>query len=401
MSIQTQQLYYKDPYQKEYIAKVLNTQIDGLFIWLLLDHCIFYPGGGGQYPDQGFINEQPLLEINKKGNEIWLKIENNSSLNIGDTVKTQLDWPFRYFNMQAHTAQHLLSGILFNQFNIKTVSVYFTKEAFAIEIDVNSLNENIISELISLANRKIRENKSVHVKMISKDKLDDFPIRRFPEGIEHLRTIRIEDVDWTACGGLHVKQLSEIQVIQHLYTEKIRGRYRLFFTCGLKALEKFNFYTQTFKSLRTLFTCNDSDIYQKVEQLQSELKSNLFQLGQLQSLLLENMLKSDLNVKDSTIKVVPLPDEINFSTQVINKVLNKMEENVIVYSYDTNTKKCLIMSNTGIDIRKHLMPLLDSGTIKGGGKGGFFQGKCESREDIDQAIKILHESFEGENYGQS
>ncbi|MCD6355899.1 MAG: hypothetical protein J7L66_01330, partial [Anaerolineaceae bacterium] len=49
----TKLLYQTDSYQKEFSALVIKTMIESNTI--ILDQTLFYPGGGGQVYDHGFL----------------------------------------------------------------------------------------------------------------------------------------------------------------------------------------------------------------------------------------------------------------------------------------------------------------------------------------------------------
>ncbi|HJW65922.1 MAG TPA: alanine--tRNA ligase, partial [Candidatus Bathyarchaeia archaeon] len=106
----TEQLYYADAYSKEFDAKVLKTTEDG---FVVLDRTCFYPEGGGQPADHGFLIFSGLtaevVDVRKSGKVIAHKI--TGSLPTEDAiVKGMLDWERRYALMKAHTATHLVNG---------------------------------------------------------------------------------------------------------------------------------------------------------------------------------------------------------------------------------------------------------------------------------------------------
>jgi alanyl-tRNA synthetase len=58
----TQRLYFNDPYRTNFEATVINrTEVDGK-PGLVLDRTCFYPAGGGQKCDMGFLNDVPVVD---------------------------------------------------------------------------------------------------------------------------------------------------------------------------------------------------------------------------------------------------------------------------------------------------------------------------------------------------
>ncbi len=94
---QTEQLYYADAYLKEFDAKVLKV-IDNEFV--VLDKTCFYPEGGGQPADHGFLvfgnAKAEVVDVQKVGRVIVHKIKASLAPKEGAAVKGLLDWDKRY-----------------------------------------------------------------------------------------------------------------------------------------------------------------------------------------------------------------------------------------------------------------------------------------------------------------
>ena len=61
----TKKLFYEDLYAREFDAEVLEKQeIDGKN-FVVLDKTLFFPGGGGQPFDTGFIDGVEVLEVSE------------------------------------------------------------------------------------------------------------------------------------------------------------------------------------------------------------------------------------------------------------------------------------------------------------------------------------------------
>ncbi len=107
----TEQLYYPHPYMQEFTAKILKV-INNEFI--VLDQTCFYPEGGGQPADHGFLSwgkmKAEVIDVQKVGRVIVHKIKASSPPKEKSAVKGILDWDKRYALMKAHTATHLVNG---------------------------------------------------------------------------------------------------------------------------------------------------------------------------------------------------------------------------------------------------------------------------------------------------
>ena len=106
----TNQLYYKDPFQKQFQGKVLAV-IENKYI--VLDQTCFYPEGGGQPGDIGVIQTPagPLkvLDTQKSGRVILHHVEGKLP-KVGETVHGSIEWDRRISLMRHHTGTHLVLG---------------------------------------------------------------------------------------------------------------------------------------------------------------------------------------------------------------------------------------------------------------------------------------------------
>ncbi|NLA93140.1 MAG: alanyl-tRNA editing protein, partial [Spirochaetales bacterium] len=188
-----------------------------------LDRTIFYPEGGGQPGDRGFIDQVKVndTQLNANG-EILHQIEGESNFVAGQEVTLTLDWDHRYDFMQQHSAQHLLSGTLYTLFKIGTVSVHLGQAEISIELDTDELSEEQIVATEEAVNKVIRQNVPISAQTVKQEEIPPLNLRRSVKVEGDVRLITIEGHDLIACGGLHVKESSELGYIYYLRSERIR-----------------------------------------------------------------------------------------------------------------------------------------------------------------------------------
>ena len=104
----TEKLYYDNPYLKEWQAKVLDIVEKNGKYHILLDETAFYPEGGGQPSDKGYIDDAEVVHVYEEGKNIYQVTESKPEK---DIVNCSLDFERRYDLMQQHTGQHLLSSV--------------------------------------------------------------------------------------------------------------------------------------------------------------------------------------------------------------------------------------------------------------------------------------------------
>ena len=66
----TQKLFYENLYMTEFDATVIETEEKDGKTHILLDRTAFYPGGGGQPCDTGFLNGHPVEAAYEKNGDI-------------------------------------------------------------------------------------------------------------------------------------------------------------------------------------------------------------------------------------------------------------------------------------------------------------------------------------------
>ena len=67
----TEKLYFQDSHRSVFDARVLSCEPwkDG---WrIVLDRTVFFPEGGGQYADPGFLGEVEVVDVHEKDGVIY------------------------------------------------------------------------------------------------------------------------------------------------------------------------------------------------------------------------------------------------------------------------------------------------------------------------------------------
>ena len=239
----TQKLYMdsiESCYLKEFNAKITNINENEI----IFDKTLFYPIGGGQEWDQGRIykNEKPINILEVRGREqITHFVEQDHQLNIGDTIKGEIDWTRRYAHMRMHTAQHLLSSVAYELFDgVRTVGNQIHHNRSRVDFNPINFNDEMLNELINETNRIINKGAELKIKTMSRLEINEImPPERtnmdlVPPNVENLRVVIIGDnLDLCPCAGTHVKNILEIGEIEFL-SKKSKGKGTQRFSYTLK-----------------------------------------------------------------------------------------------------------------------------------------------------------------------
>jgi misacylated tRNA(Ala) deacylase len=232
----TQALYLNDSYLKEANAKVV--EVEGKR--LELNETIFYPEGGGQETDTGWIEfngkRVEVKRVKKEGNKIWHYIEGEVPA-VGEEVKMVLNWKRRYNHMRMHSAQHILSAIVLDLFNASTVGNQIHEKQSRMDFHPIKFNEEMLAKVKERFDEVVEEKRPVKIYYTSREKVMQTVdekrrklFERLPSFITEIRIVEIEGVDVCPCAGTHVKNTSEIGKIKIVKKDnKGKERERLVF----------------------------------------------------------------------------------------------------------------------------------------------------------------------------
>jgi len=232
-------LYMKDVdsnYIKEFDAVVTKNKKD----YILLDKTAFYPLGGGQPSDTGKIfwdqKESKVKEVIKKG-DIIKHIIDGEKPSVGSKIHAELDWDKRYMHMKMHTAQHIISGIIFDNFNARTVGNQIHADYSRVDfrpIKFSDEKLKIIEDLFNdIVDKKLpigvyKEERSTLEKRINSQRAN---LDLLPKSVSKLRIVEIKGFDICPCAGTHIKNTSELSKLKILRTEtKGKDTERLVYT---------------------------------------------------------------------------------------------------------------------------------------------------------------------------
>jgi alanyl-tRNA synthetase len=227
--LETERLYYNDPYLSTFTAQVVGISDDGCQV--VLDRTAFYPTSGGQPNDLGILDGKSVLDVIDRNEEVVHVLEAPVT---ASSAEGRIDWPRRYDHMQQHTGQHLLSAVFMDLFGFETLSFRLGGEVSTIELGTKELSEEQIHSVEERASLIVAEARPVTIHY--EDASSARGLRKPSSRAGMLRIIDIADLDRSACGGTHVRSTAEIGQIQIRRCEKVRGNIRIEFVCGRRAL---------------------------------------------------------------------------------------------------------------------------------------------------------------------
>lgn len=281
----TEKLYYSDSHMSEFSATVLSvTEENGKFA-VTLDRTAFFPEGGGQGSDTGFIGGVRVYDVQIRDGVIYHYTE--KPLKEGKQVACAIDFDRRFRNMQNHSGEHIISGIVHRLYGYENVGFHLSDE-MTVDFD-GELTRKQLDEIEDLANKAVYENLPVRAYFPKKDELDSLSYRSKKEINEDLRIVEIEGVDVCACCAPHVRLTGEIGVIKILDFFKNKGGVRLFVKCGRDALADYREKYRNILEISNLLSAKQPDASAAVVKLNNQLSAEKEETVALKKRLIAEM----------------------------------------------------------------------------------------------------------------
>ena len=166
--METEKLYYADPFLKTFTATVLDCQAGKNGYTVTLDRTAFYPEGGGQPYDTGILGGAHVTAVHDVKGEIVHYTD--APLTVGETVTGEIDWERRFRNMQGHSGEHLVSGLIHAKYGYDNVGFHLNDELCTLDLS-GPLTKEELREVEDAANEAVFANVPVQVSYPSKEEL--------------------------------------------------------------------------------------------------------------------------------------------------------------------------------------------------------------------------------------
>ncbi len=232
-------LYYQDAYLREFDARIVA--VDGHRV--VLDRTAFYPGGGGQPHDTGWLvvdgQRLPVRQVRRERSDgqVWHTLEvadgAGPALAVGQPVRGELDWERRYLLMRTHTAMHVLCGVVWRDYGAQVTGGNMEPGRGRMDFEFAGLHRELVEEIQARCNAEIRAAREVRTRILPREEAFQIPdlirtkINLLPPQIQEVRVVEIVGLDLQADGGTHVHNTREVgpmRVVDYRSKGKINKR---------------------------------------------------------------------------------------------------------------------------------------------------------------------------------
>ena len=231
----THRLELDDQTLRGWDATVLDSSPDGI----VLDTSAFYPGGGGQPPDQGVLLwggvQTRIAGVRKGDDDLYLiPAEGDPLPPAGTAVRGAVEDERRTALMRTHSGLHVLCGVVFRDYGSLVTGGNMEPFSARMDFDLPQLPDGFRDAVEAACNAEISAGRRIDVRVLPRQQAFEIPdiIRTatnlVPPDVKDVRIIDIVGLDQQADGGTHVATTSQIGKIQVVKIEnKGKGFRRL------------------------------------------------------------------------------------------------------------------------------------------------------------------------------
>ena len=383
----TEKLYDKDSYLQEFQATVISCEQKNENTWrVVLDKTAFFPEGGGQTGDTGWLKDVEVTDTHEKNGIIYH--ETKTPLEMGTKVAGKIDFAARFDKMQQHTGEHILSGIVCSTYNYNNVGFHLSSEITTLDFD-GELSPEQVHDLEIRVNQAIHENIPVQVKFPAKDELADMEYRSKIEIEGQVRIVEIPGIDRCACCAPHVKTTAEVGLLKIQSCDRHRGGCRLTIVCGMRALKDYQQKQESVGKVSAALSAKPEKIAEAVEHLQEQQAKLREQLNHIQGMYLQEKLDK-IHTEDQCVCIFEEALDSIAMRNFVNGAMDRCDGVCGAFIGSDKSGYHYILGSKELDVREISKQLNVKFSGKGGGKPQMVQGSLNgTKKEILETIESL------------
>ncbi len=409
----TMKLYYEEPSAVEFDATVLDSFDD----FVILDKTLFFPEGGGQPADTGFLTPKDrnralkVVDAQEVEGVILHKIE-NGGISKGAAISGRIDAERRIPHARHHSATHVVVCAARKVLGDHVWQAGAQKGEKRARIDITHfkrISDAERREIELLANRMVMEDKEIRASFEDRNEAEQkygFGIYQggVPPG-KKIRIVRIgADEDVQACAGTHCSKTGEVGPIKILRTERIQdGIERLEYAAGEAAVEEVQaqeeLIIKSASVLKVPYEKLPSTVKRFFEEWKQLKKENERLRDEIAELELERLKGQAQEISGVKVITAVLPDA---DTKEMMKIASQLsDDNFLTILIGKREKRASVVSSVPAYLKDEINA---SALVKrvcevlggsGGGKAEIAQGGGEKVEMVEEAreegLKFIEE----------
>jgi len=431
----TRKLYYEEPSAVDFEATVLDVVCGapphvgapplpprkpskGLpaspvraYDFVILDKTLFFPEGGGQPADTGFLTSVPkdenralsvkVVDVQDVDGVLLHKIE-NGGISKGAAISGHIDVERRNAHKKHHSATHIVICAARKVLGDHIWQAGAQKGEKRARIDITHfkrISDAERREIEMLANKMVMENKEIRASFMDRNEAEQrYGFRIYQGGVpvgEKIRIVRTgTDEDVQACAGTHLSRTGEVGPIKILRTERIQdGIERIEYSAGEAAVEEIQAQEERIRKSASVLKVPPEKLPSVVERFFEEWKQlrkeNERLRDELAELELDRLKGQAQEISDVKVIAAVLPDA---DTKELMKIASQLSnDNFLTILIGKSEKHASAVSS----VPAYLRDIINAGVIikrvcevlggSGGGNAMLAQGGGERVERVEEA----------------
>jgi alanyl-tRNA synthetase len=379
----TRKLFYEDCHLNTFTARVLTCEKTPKGWAITLDATAFYPEGGGQACDLGILGGVRVLDVREQGEEILHLCD--GALEVGAEVTGTIDWDRRFDQMQQHTGEHILSGLINAQFGYHNVGFHVGKGFMEVDFSGPMTLEQALA-LEAKANEAVWANLPIKCWIPAPEELPHVTYRTKRALPWPVRIVEVPGYDKCACCGVHVERTGEVGIIKILSATKFHDDVRLAMVCGKRAYDYLGQIFEQNRMVSQAFSAKMPETGNAAQRMNEALSAEKFRAAGLEKRLFGCIAEGYRDKGD----VVHFEDGL--TPGGVRELADAIAEEcggtaAVLSGTDGNFSVCLV--NKGGDVKELGAAMNKALNGRGGGKPGYFQGSLKAnRPQIEAFFKF-------------
>ena len=379
--METEKLYYTDPFLTTFTAKVLSCEAGKGGYLVTLDRTAFYPEGGGQPADHGTLGGIAVTDVHEKDGVVIHTVE--KAVEIGENVTGSIDWARRFDHMQQHSGEHILSGILCRDYHCDNVGFHLGADTVTIDYNTDiSWEEALAAEY--QANQVIWADAPVEITYPSPAELEQLDYRSKKALTGKVRIVTFPEADCCACCGTHVLRAGQVGIIKVLSCQKFRSGVRMEILCGERAWRYLSGTYDQAHAVGQHLSVKPLEAAAAVERLTEELTAAKARMAELEGEVFSHKAHAYCGKGDVVLVEPPLrPDGVRRLADAVAKECGGL---AAVFAGEDGRYNYALVRADGADIAPLVKAMNAALTGRGGGRSGFAQGSVQADADTIHAF---------------
>ncbi|MDV0444384.1 alanine--tRNA ligase [Methanorbis rubei] len=370
----TRKSYYERPSDMEFEATI----IDVIDEYVILDHTLFYPEGGGQPSDTGtFVSTDAMVRVDEvlKSDDVILHKVRTQGLKRGDRIKGVVDEERRWALMRHHSGTHVILRAAKEILgpHVHQAGSQLSTDAARLDIrHYTHITPEQLKQIEIVANRLVMENLLVMIKVEPRTKAEQkFGFALYQGGVPPGKELRVVQMgaEVQACAGTHCQSTGEIGPIKLLRLEHIQdGVERIEFAAGFAALDAMQHLQTLLAASADTLSVQTENLPSSVERFFSEWKDQRKEIERLRAKIAELELSRLEGVTVSGVEVVV--KQVDVSRKELVTVAGAVAGRGGVAVLITTADGVGVVASSGVPEKVNAGKLVSEVCAVLGGKGG-------------------------------